>query len=76
MHGAHLFTSAAQTAGLGMMDRVFKADQKGGQDLSHGARIDPAEGMTTDVAEDRAVVHARAAADASEHVLKGRSKCR
>src|SRR5580704_7353134 len=63
---------AAPTEGRGVwqMARLVDADQAWRQNRAHRPRIDPAVSMAADRMIDRTMIHAGAATDAAEHVLK------
>ena len=68
-HGANLFAAPTKGRCIGQVMGVLNANERWRQDGTHGARIDPAVGVTPNRAVDRAIIHARRAANTPEHVL-------
>src|SRR6202041_439768 len=67
---ADAFAAAAEARRVRQMTGLVDADQRRGQDRTHRPRVDPAISMAADRGIDRAMVEARGASEAAQHVLE------
>src|SRR5690606_29735414 len=70
LHRTDLAAGAAQAACLGKLAGAFEPQQPRVQDGADRPRVDPAVGVTPDLAVDRAGVQAGTATDAPERVAQ------
>ncbi|KGC40077.1 hypothetical protein DP42_5166 [Burkholderia pseudomallei] len=70
LHRTHFRAAPVQRARVRQIGIVLDALQQRRENGAHRPRIDPAVCMATDRAVHRAMVHARAAADAAQHVAE------